>query len=65
MYRAIPFDKYVPSKSPNYSHSESWAVKPGKYPIFENIIGESNNKDCDVFFIYPTMFFDRKDLLKC
>ena len=62
MYRAIPFDKYVPSKSPNYSHSESWAVKPGKYPeSLKNIIGESNNKDCDVFFIYPTMFLDRKD----
>ena len=27
----------------------------------KKIIGESNNKDCDIFFIYPTMFLDRKD----
>ena len=62
MYRAVPYEKYVPSKSPNYSNPESWAVKPDKYPEpLKKIIGESKNKNCDVFFIYPTMFLDRKD----
>ena len=63
MYRAVPFKKYIPSKSPNYSNPESWAVKPDKYPeSLKKIIGDSKNKNCDVFFIYPTMFLDRKDL---
>ncbi len=63
MYKAVPFKKYIPSKSPNYSNPESWAVKPDKYPeSLKKIIGDSKNKKCDVFFIYPTMFLDRKDL---
>ena len=62
MYRAVPFEKYIPSKSPNYSNPESWAVKPDKYPeSLKKIIGDSESKNCDVFFIYPTMFLDRKD----
>jgi len=62
MYRAIPFEKYVPPKSPNYSNPDSWAVKPSKYPeSLKKIIGESENKNCDVFFIYPTMFLDQKN----
>ncbi len=63
IYRAVPFEKYTPSESPNYSNPESWAVKPDKYPgSLKKIIGDSKNKTCDVFFIYPTMFLDRKDL---
>ena len=63
MYRAIPFEKYIPSESPNYSNADSWAVKPDKYPEpLKKIIGDSESKDCDVFFIYPTMFLDRKDV---
>ena len=62
MYRAVPFEKYIPSKSPIYSNPESWAVKPDKYPeSLKKIVGDSKNKNCDIFFIYPTMFLDRKD----
>ena len=62
MYRAVPFEKYKPSKSPIYSNPESWAVKPDKYSeSLKKIIGDSKNKNCDIFFIYPTMFLDRKD----
>ena len=50
MYRAIPFDKYIPSKSPNYSHSESWAVKPDKYP-------ESLKKSLEKVAIKTVMYF--------
>ena len=50
-------------ESPNYSNADSWAVKPDKYPEpLKKIIGDSESKDCDVFFIYPTMFLDRKDV---
>ena len=63
VYRAVPFDKYTPSKEPNYSNPKFWAVKPDKYPdALKKIIGENKNKNCDVFFIYPTAFLDRKDL---
>jgi hypothetical protein len=63
MYRAIPFEKYEPSKSPDYSNSESWAVKPDKYPeSLKKIVGDSKRKNCDVFFVYPTMFLNRKDV---
>lgn len=63
IYRAVPFDKYKPSEKPNYSNPDFWAVKPDKYPeSLKKIIGESKNKNCDVFFIYPTIFLDRKDL---
>ena len=59
---AVPFEKYIPSKSPIYSNPESWAVKPDKYSeSLKKIIGDSKNKNCDIFFIYPTMFLDRKD----
>ena len=63
MYRAIPFEKYIPSEEPEYSNPQYWAVKPNKYPeSLKKIIGSSKNKNCDVFFIYPTMFLDRKDV---
>ena len=63
VYRAVPFDKYTPSNEPNYSNPKFWAVKPDKYPdALKKIIGENKNKNCDVFFIYPTAFLDRKDL---
>lgn len=62
MYRAVPFDEYVPSKSPNYSNPDSWAVKPNMYPeSLKKIVGVSKGKNCDVFFIYPTLFLDRKN----
>ncbi len=62
MYKAIPFEEYVPSKSPNYSNPDSWAVKPNRYPeSLKKIIGVSKGKNCDVFFIYPTIFLDRKN----
>ena len=56
MYRAVPFKKYIPSKSPNYSNPKSWAVKPDKYPeSLKKIIGDSKNKKCDVFLNFPIM----------
>ena len=64
MYKAIPFDEYVPSKSPNYSNSDSWAVKPGKYPeSLKEIIGDSEDKNCDVFLYTYNVSRSKKILI--
>ena len=63
MYRAIPFDEYIPTKSPNYSNPDSWAVKPGKYPeSLKKIIGDSEDKNCDVF-LYTLQCFSIEKIL--
>lgn len=57
---AIDEDK-LPAK-PSYSKNESWAVLPGKYPKdLIQITGDYIEKQADVFYIYPTLFSDRKN----
>ena len=51
----------IPAK-PSYSQNESWAVLPGKYPKdLIQITGDYIEKQADVFYIYPTLFSDRKN----
>ena len=60
--KIVPFSSVDTPKNPNYSKSESWAVLPGQYPeSLTEVVGEENMKPVDVFFIYPTLFSDKKD----
>ncbi|MGB0790119.1 MAG: DUF3089 domain-containing protein [Flavobacteriaceae bacterium] len=60
--KIVPFDSVDTPKSPDYSKSESWAVLPGQYPTpLSEVIGVQDLKPIDVFFIYPTLFSDKKD----
>lgn len=49
--------------SPNYQESSSWAILPNKYP--ETLKQWKTTKDsliADVFYIYPTLNIDKKDV---
>jgi len=49
--------------SPNYDTTSAWAILPNSYP--ENLKKWQTNKDvlqADVFYIYPTLNTDKKDL---
>ena len=47
---------------PDYNKLESWAVLPTKWnESLNNIVGSSEKKEADVFYIYPTLFADNKD----
>ena len=61
-YKTSAFDEgNIPNK-PIYSKNESWAVLPGKYPKdLIQITGDYIEKQADVFYIYPTLFSDRKN----
>jgi hypothetical protein len=60
--KIVPFSSVDTPKNPDYSKSESWAVLPGQYPqSLSEVIGEESLKPVDVFFIYPTLFSDKKD----
>ncbi len=61
-YETSVFDKdKIPAK-PNYSSVESWAAIPGSYPQdLIDITGEYSEKEADVFYIYPTLFSDKKN----
>ena len=40
----------------------SWAVLPNKWnSSLSQIVGKPNKKEADVFYIYPTLFIDKKD----
>jgi len=60
--KIVSFHLVNTPKNPDYSKSESWAVLPGQYPgSLSEIVGETSIKPIDVFFIYPTLFSDKKD----
>jgi hypothetical protein len=60
--KIIPFSSVKTPKSPDYSKNESWAVLPGQYPeSLSELLGPTSDKEVDVFFIYPTLFSDKKD----
>jgi len=60
--KIIPFSSVKTPKSPDYSKNESWAVLPGQYPeALSELAKPSTTKEVDVFFIYPTLFSDKKD----
>ena len=47
---------------PNYAEPNSWAVFPGRYPLaLKDFIKIDRAKKADVFYIYPTLFSDKKN----
>ena len=61
-YKTSNFEKDNIPSEPNYSKNESWAVLPGKYPKdLIQITGDYSEKRADVFYIYPTLFSERKN----
>ena len=61
-YKTSAFDEDKLPAKPIYSKNESWAVLPGKYPKdLIQITGDYIEKQADVFYIYPTLFSDRKN----
>ena len=51
-------------KKPDYNNEESWAVLPSKYTTKLKEVSEkaTTNLDADVFYIYPTLITDTKDI---
>lgn len=60
--KLAPFDQTPLGQAPDYAQKKSWAVLPGAYPsVLSELVGASDAKAADVFFIYPTLFSDKKD----
>jgi len=61
-YQSREFEENSLPLKPNYAEPISWAVFPGRYPLalkdFKKIDGD---KKADVFYIYPTLFSDKKN----
>lgn len=62
-YATASFEPSSLPQAPDYSKQESWAVLPGHYPkSLQSLIGaETDSSGVDVFYVYPTLFVDRKD----
>ena len=62
MYITSDFDIKNTPKTPEYSQLENWAVLPDQWPIeLEGVIENSGTKTADVFYIYPTLFTNKKN----
>ncbi len=62
VYNSEDYNKNKVPPSPNYSENKSWAVLPNKWPnALKEIVGEPSKKEADVFYIYPTLFIDKKN----
>jgi hypothetical protein len=63
-YSSINFEKKNIPTAPNYANENSWAVLPIKYPESLKEYTSSNIEDlkADVFYVYPTLLMDKKDL---
>ncbi len=61
-YKTSEFNLSESPPEPDYSNKESWAVLPDLWnPYLEEIVGKPKLKKSDVFFIYPTLFLDKKN----
>ena len=48
--------------APVYSDNENWAVLPNQWPDELNaVVTNFEEKKADVFYIYPTLFTDKKN----
>ena len=48
--------------APNYNQSDKLGCTSNKWnSSLSQIVGKPNKKEADVFYIYPTLFVDRKD----
>jgi len=56
-------EKNIPS-APNYDDEKAWAVLPSKYPAGLKSFAPNaiKNLKVDVFYVYPTLLMDTKDL---
>ena len=62
MYITSDFDIKNTPKTPEYSQLENWAVLPDQWPIeLEGVLENSGTKTADVFYIYPTLFTNKKN----
>jgi hypothetical protein len=62
MYQTIDFNVNTAPPTPDYSLDKNWAVLPHQVPSpLQDFMDESNTKNADVFFIYPTLFTDKKN----
>ena len=61
---SVSYDFKSENGKPDYSNINYWAANPGKYDPSDNIPAEIKNRSrdsiCDVFFIYPTTYTDKK-----
>ncbi len=61
-YQSINFDVNNLPAAPDYSQTKSWAVLPQNYPpSLLKIVGEGQEHQTDVFYIYPTLLTDRNN----
>lgn len=60
--KIVPFAAENSPTTPDYALEKNWAVLPDSYPdeLIE-VVGKQPEKEVDVFFIYPTLFSDKKD----
>ncbi len=62
MYKTSDFNLKTAPREPDYSQTENWAVLPNQWPReLEGIVENTGVKNADVFYIYPTLFTDKKD----
>jgi hypothetical protein len=62
MYKTSEFKIATAPPKPDYSQTDQWAVLPNQLPTaLQEIIGPQETKPADVFFIYPTLFTDKKN----
>ena len=62
IYLTSDFDFASSPEAPDYSDNKDWAVLPSHWPEeLEDVVGPHINKEADVFYIYPTLFTDKKD----
>lgn len=62
MYKTSEYNIKTAPPEPDYSLIENWAVLPEKFPKeLEEVAGLLESKPADVFFVYPTLFTDKRD----
>lgn len=62
MYKTSDFSIKTSPPPADYSLKENWAVLPNNFPKeLKEIVGEAEPKAADVFFVYPTLFTDKKN----
>lgn len=55
--------KLLVAQSVNYANSANWAVHPNNFPqvLIQYLKDTSISSKADVFYVYPTLFLDKKD----
>lgn len=62
-YKSQSFKESIPPESPDYESLKSWAVHPkNKLELLSDFENENSKLPVDVFFIYPTMLSNKRDV---